>query len=449
MFMMGAQVAFSSAEDSRIWSLVMTAGSRIVIALIVLAFLGTGLYYLAISDEEGVSPAIAPAVSEPTSQPTAAPAEARSTSPVAEQTLAFRVPVSPSDSVDLPKALAALKVSGGRNVIGAPMGWYPIQRLGAFYSSDDQKQALAQDPSTYLRDRFGLVAGANDDKLYVLLYGTSGKSLAPARRRGVDVMSATISKDQSNGSGLELALGENTFEMLKTLQARNVSRSWAILVDGVIVDLTRIESLDTAPVMIGSGLTTAQLESIKSGILGTSKMMAASFLPAVAGPEREMLLATSPTVAPVKQPVADDVVPVSSSSSAPLAGSPVMTKYVVKEGDTLAGISEEWFGRLGQWSLIVAVNPGMQAERLSIGQVLLLPPKDSSVRSKKPVSAAAAQGTFVIRPGDNLSKISLELYGSEQYWDVIYKANEAMIGKDPAVLVVGKTLVIPPKPNRY
>jgi LysM repeat protein len=423
----------------------MTAGSRIVIALIVLAFLGTGLYYLAISDEEGVSPAIVPAVSEPTPQPVSAAVGARSVSPVAEQTLAFRVPVSPSDSVDLPQALAELKVPGWRNVVGAPVGWYPIQRFDAFYSSEDQKQVMAQDPGTYLRDRFGLVAGVSGENIYVLLYGTSGKSLVPARRRGVDVMSVTLSADGAMGSGLEIELGENTFEMLKTLQARNVSRSWAILVDGVVVDLARIESLDSASLVIASGFSKQRLESIKSGILGTSQMVAANFIPAAPQPEREMLLATSATVASVKKPVLDDAVPTSETSKAPFTGSPAMTKYVVKEGDTLAGISEEWFGRLGQWALIVAVNPGMEPERLSIGQVLLLPPKDSLVRSRKPVAPAAAPGTFVIRPGDSLSRISLEVYGSSQYWDLIYEANQSVIGKDPAALVVGRTLVIPPK----
>lgn len=427
----------------------MTAGSRIVIALIVLAFLGTGLYYLAISDEEGVSPAIAPAVSEPTPAPVSKATDTgRTSSPVAEQTLAFRVPVNPSDPINQANALEQLKVPGWRNVAGAPVGWYPIQRLDAFYSSDAQKLALAQDPATYLRERFGLIASATDDKLYLLLYGTSGKSLAPARRRGVDVMSVSLETTDDKGRGLDLELGSNTFEMLKSLQARNVSRSWAVLVDGMVVDVTRIELVQDASLVIGAGFSESRLVSIKAGILGTSKMVAARFVPAGPAPERELLLATSATIAPVTKSVEEVVTPPVLRSAAPVASTTGATKYVVQEGDTLAGISENWFGRRGKWGLVVAANPGMDPGRLAIGQVLMLPSKNSEMSANQSPKATSSNGTFVVRSGDSLSRISFEVYGSAQYWDLIYKANEKMIGNDPAALVVGQKLVIPPAPSK-
>ena len=47
----------------------MSAGSRIFIVVLVLAFLGTGLYYLVIADSEGPAPALAPLVAEPAPVP--------------------------------------------------------------------------------------------------------------------------------------------------------------------------------------------------------------------------------------------------------------------------------------------------------------------------------------------------------------------------------------------
>ena len=435
----------------------MTAGSRIVIALVVLAFLGTGLYYLAISDEEGVTPAIAPAVSEPTPAPVSTAEDlVRAPRPVAEQTLAFRVPVSPSDPIDRANALKQLAVPGWRNVPGAPVGWYPIERLDAFYATEAQKQDLLLDPTTYLRERFTLIAAPSDGKLFVLLYGTSGKSLAPARRRGVDVMSVSSVPGEASQGGLSLELGSNTYEMLRTLQARNVSRKWAVLVDGTVIDVASIGALEGPSIVIGSGFSSDRLASIKAGILGTSKMMAARFesvapvAPVAPEPERELLLAASTTVAQDTKPVetrrqaAEPTKPV-----IPANVGAVMTDYVVQEGDTLADISENWFGLRGKWALIVAANPGLDPSRLSIGQVLMLPPRSAAVRPARPEKArVSSKGTYVIEPGDSLSQIAYELYGNGVHWDLIYRANEELIGKDPADLVVGQVLVIPPKPSQ-
>jgi len=176
-------------------------------------------------------------------------------------------------------------------------------------------------------------------------------------------------------------------------------------------------------------------------------MVAARFVPSSAAPEREMLLATSPTLAQVPELVEESPPPVKPSQSpAPSVGSASSSKYVVQEGDTLSGISENWFGMRGKWALIVSANPGMDPGRLAIGQVLLLPPKNTALAPEK--VEESTKGTFVVRPGDSLSRISLEVYGSANYWDLIYEANAKMIGNDPADLAVGQKLVIPPAPSR-
>ena len=98
--------------------------------------------------------------------------------------------------------------------------------------------------------------------------------------------------------------------------------------------------------------------------------------------------------------------------------------------------------------MIVAANPGLDPSRLSIGQVLMLPPKSAAVRPVRPEKArSSSRGTYEIQPSDTLSQISYDLYGTAKHWDLIYRANEELIGKDPAALVVGQVLVIPPKPS--
>ena len=414
------------------------------------------LYYLAISDER-IAPAIAPSVSEPTPAPVETTGnDVTRASPVAEQTLAFRVPVSPSDPIDLPNALEQLQIPGWRNVPGAPVGWYALESLDGFFSSQAQKDALERDPSTYLRERFGLIASPSDGKLFVLLYGTSGKSLAPARRRGVDVMSVSVLSGVGAKSGLDVLLGANTSEMFKTLQSRNMSRSWAVLVDGIVVDVARIDPLEGASLVIGAGLDSSRLSSIRDGILGASRLVAASYVPVASAPERELLLAASTTVS--KSPASETPGRTvdaprrserpASTVPAPAAAESAMTEYVVQKGDTLADVSENWFGVRGKWSLVVEANPGLDPARLSIGQVLMLPPKSMASSSAKAPKVREIEGTYLVKEGDNLSKIAFELYGSESYWKLIYEANEALIGKDPAALSLGQRLVIPPKPTR-
>lgn len=265
-------------------------------------------------------------------------------------------------------------------------------------------------------------------------------------------MSVSLIPGDASRSGLGLELGSNTYEMLRTLQARNVSRKWATLVDGTVIDVASIGALNGPSIVIGSGFSSDRLASIKAGILGTSTMMAARFdpvSPISSAPEREILLAASTTVAQNTKPVEtrrQTAKPISPVTPANVDA--VMTDYVVQEGDTLAEISETWFGLRGKWALIVAANPGLDPSRLSIGQVLMLPPKSAAVRPVRPEKArSSSKGTYEIQPNDTLSQISYDLYGTAKHWDLIYGANEELIGKDPADLVVGQVLVIPPKPS--
>jgi LysM repeat protein len=51
--------------------------------------------------------------------------------------------------------------------------------------------------------------------------------------------------------------------------------------------------------------------------------------------------------------------------------------------------------------------------------------------------------TYVVKPGDYLSKIAKAFYGDGNKWPTIYAANKAVIGPDPNKIYPGQELVIP------
>lgn len=76
------------------------------------------------------------------------------------------------------------------------------------------------------------------------------------------------------------------------------------------------------------------------------------------------------------------------------------------------------------------------------------------IEMRKHTGEAVPRPTSVIAehevgPGDTLSHISLEYYGSatKPYWMVIYEANKEIIGDDPNKVTRGITLKIPTLPD--
>ncbi len=119
--------------------------------------------------------------------------------------------------------------------------------------------------------------------------------------------------------------------------------------------------------------------------------------------------------------------------------------YAVKENDSLWTIADAWFGDASRWELIAKANPLIDPDRLKLGQVLRLPPKDAGRRRPERRRLSANEpNTYTIRSGDSLWRIAKAQYGDETKWSIIYDANRATIGRDPAKLSVGTRLHIPP-----
>ena len=428
----------------------MTAGSRIITALIVLAFLGTGLYYLVVSGDEPAPGTVPAAVTEPA--PAATPPRVRATptapEPRSSEALSFRVivPASDPDGLDLDREHQALKISGPIALPGAPVGWYPVHDLDGLAREPEARAALQRDPVGYLRDRFGMVAGTHEDALYVLLYTTGGRSLAPARRRGVDVLAAEVAVAPAV-PGLDVTLGRDTAERLRMLARRNESRTWAVLVDSVVVEFTRLGDEPSATLAFGTGMTPEQLETLRSGVLGTSTISPARFVASAPAPAAGLLL-TSPTIT-TPDPPAD--APAGPSSALDPADDG-RSSYTVRAGDTLSSIADRTYGSESRWTLILGANPGLDPDRLQVGQVLQLPDPSSAARPATVVGAGIGPATsatptpgatYRVGSGDTLSHIAQRAYGSAKYWELIYEANRSVIGSSPADLSVGMTLRIP------
>lgn len=108
---------------------------------------------------------------------------------------------------------------------------------------------------------------------------------------------------------------------------------------------------------------------------------------------------------------------------------------VVRPGDSLYAIAARELGDGLRWRALLAANPGVDPQRLAIGQVLTLP---------APAAARAGSGeTWIVRDGDTLSQIAFDALGSAVRWREIWEANRARIGANPDELEVGMQLVLP------
>lgn len=54
--------------------------------------------------------------------------------------------------------------------------------------------------------------------------------------------------------------------------------------------------------------------------------------------------------------------------------------------------------------------------------------------------------TYTVQPGDSLSRISLQVYGTASLWPIIFEANRNILN-DPSRIRPGQVLIVPPKPE--
>jgi LysM repeat protein len=159
------------------------------------------------------------------------------------------------------------------------------------------------------------------------------------------------------------------------------------------------------------------------------------------------------TVGPVGPVVTNSPAPTAPTKKVATAKakSSSYTVYTVEAGDTLTAIAGTWFKDTSKWKEIVAVNPGLSASNLKVGQKINLPAKSGSsatkvsAATKSPAPAVAAGNQHVVTAGETLASISDKAYGNRTNWKKIYEANKSVIGSNPSTLKVGMKLTIPDK----
>ncbi|MGH3936266.1 MAG: LysM peptidoglycan-binding domain-containing protein [Pseudonocardiaceae bacterium] len=112
-----------------------------------------------------------------------------------------------------------------------------------------------------------------------------------------------------------------------------------------------------------------------------------------------------------------------------------MPTYVVRPGDNLTKIAREQLGDGNRWPEIFALNRNIirHPDRIFPGQTLILP---SGPATQPPPRF------YIVRPGDNLTKIAREQLGDGNRWPEIFALNGDVIS-NPNVIVVGQVLLLP------
>ncbi|MDQ7795935.1 MAG: LysM peptidoglycan-binding domain-containing protein [Spirochaetia bacterium] len=135
----------------------------------------------------------------------------------------------------------------------------------------------------------------------------------------------------------------------------------------------------------------------------------------------------------------DQVKAILSDPNAPLVRYDI---YKVKQGDTLTAISRHYGVSI---SMIAKVNPGLNPDRLKIGQTLMIPlslqPLNPSMSSNASSGSASAQSTsHTVQKGDTL-------YGIARRYDTTAQKIASLNGISVnSVLRIGQKLKVPTQP---
>jgi len=144
-----------------------------------------------------------------------------------------------------------------------------------------------------------------------------------------------------------------------------------------------------------------------------------------------------------------------AAASRPAAEEP--RKHVVREGDTLWKLAEQYYGNGAKANLIAEANRATlgDASKLRVGQTLIIPKEPAVAKAVAPASPSAPTTLSIpagsgetkeirhtIAKNDNLWALAQKYYGDGSKWKRILEANRDVI-KDERNLPVGKVITIP------
>jgi hypothetical protein len=114
-------------------------------------------------------------------------------------------------------------------------------------------------------------------------------------------------------------------------------------------------------------------------------------------------------------------------------------------GETLSLIAKWYTGSFGNWKAIAQVNPGLNPNRISVGDVINIPPEMMKTKKTLPrkVVSKTLPGYFahtVTQSNEKFSAIARWYTGNEENRNAIAEANPDI---DPDFLLVGDEIYIP------
>ncbi len=163
---------------------------------------------------------------------------------------------------------------------------------------------------------------------------------------------------------------------------------------------------------------------------------------------------TTPESSPQEQPQEQQTLtlPIVPPTSKPTLTPPQFTTHTIKQGQVLQDIAEIYYGQTNMWHVIARANPTVDPLKLRAGRTLRIPKDPNNIQGlvQFPVGSSSDNPTpesqtveYLVQPGDSLSKIAQNYYGSARHADFIYQSNRDTLRSMDAI-AVGQTLKLPP-----
>lgn len=182
-------------------------------------------------------------------------------------------------------------------------------------------------------------------------------------------------------------------------------------------------------------------------------------------PNPSLAISTTPParIAPTPTAVVPTPAPTAAVTPTNTISSPEATKmHALKSGETISGLSKQYYGSEKYTKLIMDANPTLKDPRkIKPGTQIVIPPapakagiataktnaptphKDTAVAPVAPSTPPAGTKSYIVKEGDNWQKIAQEYMGKASDWPQLFEMNKKSPHERPQILKPGTTILVP------